>query len=285
MRSLVFLSLLFSILCPPVHGQAYLNKGGYTCAALQEQRTIIGIGLKAGDPIGLSMKGYFLKRFGLEVTGGYALGDRFSPYVLSTLDKEPTFTGFNYQTHEVNAAYAAQARLLMHFPLLANLPGLDWFVLAGYHYRYLDINYNYLFETTPGNPATTESRQTKYTIIDKGPEVGLGFEYVISGKLFSFFAEVSAMYKDNGITQKVAPLGGVGIRINLTNKAGKSKGSQKNMAKGRKKSSVNNTISDIASNQNGKRGLLTKAKKKTKRKTTVHKHKNRAVMGFDPDNF
>lgn len=281
MRSIVFLSLLFSIFCLQVQGQAYLNKGGYTCVALQEQRTIIGIGLKAGDPDGLTMKAYFLKRFGLEVSGGYALGDRFSPYALSTINKEPTFSGFTYQTHEVNAAYAAQARLLMHFPLFANLPGLDWFVLAGYHYRYLDINYHYTWLPN----GTSEEAKASYTIIDQGPELGLGLEYVVSGKPFSFFAEVSAMHKDNGINEKIAPLGGVGIRINLTSKAGKSKGSQKNMAKGRKKSSVTNTMSDIASNQNGKRGLLTKAKKKTKRKTTVHKHKNRAVMGFDPDNF
>lgn len=283
MRLFFILSLLFCLNCISALGQRHVTKE-YTCVVLQDKRTFLGIGVKAGDPISLTMKGYFLKRFGLEATAGYAMSGNFSPYVLSTLAKEPNFVGFTYQNHEVEVAYAAQARLLMHFPIKGNLPGLDWFILAGYHYRHLDINYHYIFKPTP---TSREAARTDYTIIDQGPELGIGFEYVLSGKPFAMFAEISAMRKDNGLNQKITPLGGIGIRFNIAApELDKKPTGQKQMKnKSVKKSSLINTLTDIGKNDKGRKGLKTKAKKKTRRKVTVHKHKSRIVPRGNTSDF
>ena len=184
----------------------------YTCVVQQEKRYIGGIGIKLGDPMSLSMKAYFLERFGFELTAGLGMSGNFSSYMVQTLENDPQFEGFAYSTHDIDASYAAQARLMMHFPIPGGIPGLDAYLLAGYQMRYVELDYHYIFRP---DPFTREADRADYTNIDQGPELGLGIEYAFSGLPLAAFAEISAMHKTNGIQKKLAPMGGIGFRVNI----------------------------------------------------------------------
>jgi hypothetical protein len=167
-----------------------------------------GIGLRLGDPTGLSAKKYLSNgralEFNLGSSGnwGYDYRDRF-------YDNDD-FRTYDYLGYKRNGAVSLQAHLLFQtdFP---DAKGLQWYWGFGPQLRFNTYTYNYRYD---GGNAWIYVTET-VTDNDFGADAIIGLEYYIPNAPLSVFADVNVLLElfDNPFS--LFGQGGLGIRYNL----------------------------------------------------------------------
>jgi hypothetical protein len=166
-----------------------------------------GIGIRLGDPVGVTYKKYTDKSKAFEfILGTAAPGWRYGYYHNSFIAQDD-FNGFRYRTHDVLSVISFQGRLQFHHNI--NIQGMegkwDWYWGVGGALRLAKVRYYY---DDNNGMAVREN----YTDVDLGPEGMGGMEYTFENIPLSVFAEVSLMLE---IADRftVQPLSGAGARF------------------------------------------------------------------------
>ncbi|GAA0891886.1 hypothetical protein GCM10009122_15650 [Fulvivirga kasyanovii] len=146
-----------------------------------------GLGLRIGDPVGISYKAYLPGSTAVEFTLGTTSRNRHSAYYKDTFNALDRYDGLRYSDHDVKYTLALQGRYLLHNPFPANVEGrLDWYWGLGGQFRLSKVEYTYFSEST------LFANDTK-TNIDLGPEGILGVEYEFKDYPIVGFSEVSLL--------------------------------------------------------------------------------------------
>jgi hypothetical protein len=164
------------------------------------------IGLRVGDPVGLTYKKYFRRgikalEFGIGTTGAAW----HENYYKNSFKKIGRFQGFNYQSHIVESTIYLQARYMVNNQIVFEGIQGEWLWYWGFGAVAKSARIQYRYNDN-GTMFTRE-----YTDIDLGPEIIIGTEYKIEGVPINVFGEVSLMGE---IINRVGVrnFGGVGIR-------------------------------------------------------------------------
>lgn len=187
----------------------------YSCPVLESIKSPHAIGVRIGDPIGITYKAWFLDRFGFEVIAGTSLGGVYVNFVRENFDLNPDYDTLTYVGHTNNYTASVQARLVMHNPLpeaISGTRGVDWYIGIGAMYRIIDVNYTYEAGIDLVN---FEIGSFDEQLSVAGPEGILGFEYLLPGTQYSAFGEGGVFYDLLNDNSEVRFQGGVGLRYNL----------------------------------------------------------------------
>ncbi|MEM6525399.1 MAG: hypothetical protein AAGF85_03605 [Bacteroidota bacterium] len=164
------------------------------------------VGLRVGDPFGLSYKQYGNNRTALEFTIGTTSRNRHGAYYKDKFGKINDFDRFNYSDHTVDFTLATQGRYLLHYSFPANVEGrLDWYWGLGAHLRISTLEYAYFDESESLN-------FDERTNFDLGPEGVLGMEYEFQDYPIVGFGEFSLLGEVVDQPLKFRLFAAVGIR-------------------------------------------------------------------------
>jgi hypothetical protein len=160
--------------------------GGGTFAHAQKHT----VGLRLGDPMGITYKNYLSKTQSAEFILGSASPNWHWDYYQRSFEHYAQFDGDRYISHEVLSTLYLQARYLLNYNIqIEGMVGkLDWYWGLGALLK--TANVRYTFQDLSGN--TPVETGTKYDI-DFGPEGIIGLEYKFSNIPLSVFGETSLM--------------------------------------------------------------------------------------------
>jgi hypothetical protein len=190
-----FLCLTFTTLC-------------VTIAFGQRQ----GIGLRIGDPLGLTYKKYYNRgvqalEFGLGTTGA----GWHQQYYRNSFKAIDRFDDFSYRSHIVQSTMYLQMRYLVNNKIV--FQGMEgewnWYWGFGLMMKTAKVRYTYADQSTPQVTASSS-----YVDVDFGPEGIIGMEYTFEDLPLSVFGETSLMLE---VVNRFGfrPYGGAGIRYNF----------------------------------------------------------------------
>lgn len=146
-----------------------------------------GIGLRVGDPLGVTWKVYLPERAAVEVNFGTTSRNWHSSYYRDTFNGLDRYDGFRYSSHDVRYTLALQGRYLLHHSFPANVEGrLDWYWGVGGQLRLSKVDYTYFTQEMVLNSDTKNN-------LDLGPEGILGAEYELQDYPIVTFGEVSLL--------------------------------------------------------------------------------------------
>lgn len=168
-----------------------------------------GIGLRLGEPLGITYKRYLPNNKAIEFgLGTQPRGWNTSYYRNSFEDR---YDDLDFRSHKVKSAVYLQARYLLHNNI--NTQGiegkLDWYWGVGAVLKSAKVEYRYRQELTP----FAEGKRSR-TDIDFGPEIIGGLEYTFQDIPLSVFGELSLMVEIVD-RQTIRGLGGLGLRYNF----------------------------------------------------------------------
>lgn len=146
-----------------------------------------GIGIRLGEPTGVTYKNYFARGRAFELGIGTAATGWNSNYYESSFRKRNG--AYNYTSHQVDNIVYLQGRYLLNYEVpVRDVEGrFDWYWGVGAVLKAAQVHYYYTDDTPPYT--FSESR----TDIDFGPEGILGAEYKFEDLPITLFAEVSLM--------------------------------------------------------------------------------------------
>lgn len=167
-----------------------------------------GLGLRLGDPFGLSYKYYMQGNKAFEANFGSTFPGFYSGYFSNTFNDVEGYERATYLGHTVNFAVAANARLLAHQDFPEDIDGLQWYFGVGAQIRLIGVDYRFL---TSAEIMRTES----YTDVGLGPEGIIGAEYIIPDTPLTAFIDLSLFLEiyDNPLLFRFQ--GGLGMRYNF----------------------------------------------------------------------
>jgi len=170
------------------------------------------IGLRIGDPIGITYKRYLPNNRAVEFGIGTASSGWNSYYYENSFKKASRYDNYDYRGQKVRGTVYFQGRYLFHYniPIEGMVGKLDWYWGAGAVLKVATIDYTYQSKTSPFNV----ERDTR-TDIDFGPEGIAGMEYTFQDVPLSVFGEISLMleFVDRPLTFRT--FGAVGVRFNF----------------------------------------------------------------------
>ncbi len=170
-----------------------------------------GIGLRLGEPFGVTYKRYLSDYKAIEFIIGRNYNGN-SNYYRRNFDDINGFNNLNYVSHNVDIAFAFQARWLSHFDFLDDhISGLKAYYGLGALMGYNKVDYLVDNLEVPGVLLVEETRNN----FDLGAEGILGIEYTLHNAPVSFFGETSLYTEvaDNPFRLRV--LGAIGARYNF----------------------------------------------------------------------
>jgi len=168
-----------------------------------------GIGLRLGDPVGLTYKKYLPRNHAFEFGIGGASPQWHRTYYQNSFDEYSQYDNYRYIGHTVESTVYLQARYLFHYNIpVEGMEGkLDWYWGAGGMLKIAKIKYKY--QDLENNPAT---RTDVKTDIDIGPEGILGLEYFFEDIPLTVFGEASLLVELADRPGSVRAFGGLGLR-------------------------------------------------------------------------
>jgi hypothetical protein len=165
-----------------------------------------GIGLRIGDPLGVSYKMYMQGNTALEFVFGTVSRNSHNAYYKDTFRKKDKFDDFIYSDHDVDYTIVLMGRYLFHEAFPANVEGrLDWYYGGGVQLRVSNVNYQYFDELD-----NIDSEEI--TNIDLGPEAILGVEYELKDYPIVGFGEVSLLMELVDRPFHFRAFGAIGVR-------------------------------------------------------------------------
>lgn len=170
------------------------------------------IGLRLGDPLGITYKKYLPGERALEFNLGSTNVGFYSSYHSNTFRRTSDYDNFRYNGNSVDYAIGFQARYLFHKDFSQITPGMDWYYGFGGQVRLMGVTYEYIVVDGPNAGRFGSDERTN---IDIGPEAIIGLEYDIPEVPLSAFAEISLFAEiiDNPIRFRMQ--GAIGIRYNF----------------------------------------------------------------------
>ncbi len=193
------------------------GKARVVCPIFEESKyPYQGIGIKLGDPFALTYKFYAHKNFAIAIDGGTAASGLYNQYHRGNFEK---FTNadtlgerqsISYLSHLVKSEWVLEGKFLYQQNATKLLKGLQWYIGAGWQWRTLSIEYEYLLDLRFNE---TEIGRFDVNNLTMGPTGVLGFEYAYFQLPISAFIEIE-MYadvlEDPGWTRFQ---GGIGLRV------------------------------------------------------------------------
>jgi len=180
-------------------------------AAAQAQSFEHGIGLRLGEPFGITYKRYLSDYKALEFIIGrnYNLG---SGFYRRDFNNTNNFNGLAYVGHTVDVAFAFQARWLSHVDFLDDhIEGMKGYYGLGALMGYNRVDYLVDNIEVPGVLLFEETRNN----FDLGAEAIAGVEYTLYNFPVSFFGEVSLYTEIADNPFRFRLLGAIGARYNF----------------------------------------------------------------------
>lgn len=156
-----------------------------------------GLGLKLGDPTGLSVKRYLNERLGVEFVVGRTniltddtyYEDAFDEYIRDDLDLDASRA--TYQNYSTSTPVALQINFTFHedlAPMGNTLPGFEWYYGGGVQLGCQQFRYDYEYRLDNGN---IDFRESEYEAnLDFGPSGLIGLEYFIPDLPLAIYADM-----------------------------------------------------------------------------------------------
>lgn len=176
-------------------------------AAAQHQ----GIGLRIGDPSGLTYKRYLSNSsHAFELGIGSVQPGRNQFYYQNSFDEYDKFDNDVYQTHSIESTLYLQGRYLKQYPFpIEGVAGdFEWYWGIGALFKVAKVNYR--FRDDNGF-----SQRDIVTDVDFGPEVPLGMEYTFEDVPLTLFSEIGLVIELTDRPGTLLLKGAVGIRYNF----------------------------------------------------------------------
>lgn len=165
------------------------------------------IGLRLGDPTGITYKKYFGRTKAVEFGIGSAIPGWHNTYYRNSFNAHGPYNGFAYRSHTVQSTLYLQGRYLLHYDIyVQGMEGeWDWYWGAGGLLKFSSVQYRFQNNEPPFNESDT------YNDVDFGPEGMVGMEYTFEGIPLTVFGELSLMLE---IIDRVTlrPFSGIGAR-------------------------------------------------------------------------
>lgn len=173
------------------------------------QRLNQGIGLRLGDPVGITYKKYLPHSQAVELILGGASASWHRTYYQNSFDEYSQYDNYRYIGHTVESSVYLQGRYLFHYniPVEGMVGKLDWYWGLGAMMKVAKVKYRY--QDLEGGPA---SRTDVKTDFDIGPEGIGGIEYFFEDIPLSVFGEASVMVELADRPGAVGVFGAVGLR-------------------------------------------------------------------------
>ncbi len=187
------------------------NKALNTCRGIKNKPVHLGIGLRVGDPVGLTAKVYFPENLAFEIVLGSALNGLYANYHAENFNAYTSNENYSYVGHTVNYIAAGQARLLWHIPLPHRLPGMSVYGGLGIQMRQTSLTYLQREKRSAGSD-TGLLREVDYVYNLYRPELSVGCEHIMERLPVSVFAEVNYLFDFEKEYYDTNFTGGLGIR-------------------------------------------------------------------------
>ena len=196
------------------------NKAKIVCPVFDKSKyPYHGIGMKFGDPFAFTYKYYANKNFavaadiGKPASGLYNryFRERFTSYRQDTLSQGASV---RYLTHSVKSDFIGELKLLYHIDAKIISQGLQFYVGAGWEWKYSKIRYDYIYEETDITNPNGTNTIGNFTVsrFTQGPQAVIGIEYSYFQLPISAFMELeyfTDVQLDPGWSRAE---GGVGLR-------------------------------------------------------------------------
>ncbi|MBN8576529.1 MAG: hypothetical protein J0L66_06270 [Cytophagales bacterium] len=170
------------------------------------------VGLRLGDPVGITYKKYYNRSHAVELGIGTAPAHWSSNYYLNSFNEYARYNNYRYRNHTVQSTLYLQGRYVWHYRIPAeNLDGtLEWYGGAGALFKAAKVQYRFQNREAPFAAGTDV-----ITDFDLGAEGIAGLEYTFPDVPITIFGEASLFLElaDRPFTMRV--LGGLGVRYNF----------------------------------------------------------------------
>jgi hypothetical protein len=180
--------------------------------ALSQRRPTEAVGLRLGDPVGITYKRYLPGNHAFEAIFGGSPHGWHHAYYQNAFEDYSQYDQYTYFSHTVETAIYLQARYLLQYniPVEGMIGKLDWYWGVGGLLKFAKVRYRYL------NPDANPTTQANIKIdVDLGPEAILGMEYLFEDVPIAVFGEASFAVEILDRPGAFIGLGAVGIRYNF----------------------------------------------------------------------
>ncbi len=170
-----------------------------------------GIGLRAGEPSGISFKKYLPRNKAIELGLGTTTFGWNGNYYRNAFRDFDRYEGYDYHSHQVRNTIYLQAKYLLqnNIQIEGMMGKLDWYWGIGGLLKMAQIDYRFRDNTTTNNGLDTR------TDIDLGPEGIIGMEYTFEDVPLTIFGDISLMIEFADRPGTFRGLSGVGVRYNF----------------------------------------------------------------------
>lgn len=181
-----------------------------------------GIGLRGGDPSGLTLKKY-MDGNALEISFGRThwfsgrgwYDNRFHDWYR---DNDYSYQEFQYVGYRSSVPLGLQVHYMWQKPIgrvaESNMKGLDWYIGFGGQLRVQSYTFDYRYKLF-GDPQWYYAKGDRVTDIDIGADGVIGLEYTFNKIPLSLFADATLFMEIVDQPFRFWMQGGIGIRYNF----------------------------------------------------------------------
>jgi hypothetical protein len=182
------------------------------CSIAQTQTHSLGIRL--GDPLGITYKQYLPNNRALEFIVGSAPKNWHGRYYKTSFDHFSRYDDDIYESHTVKSTISFQGRYLFHHNIAMEGPAaegkLDWYWGVGGMLRVAKVRYYYQQRSLP-----FAHENDLRTDLNLGTDLIGGIEYTFEDIPLTLFADFSLFIEFADRPGAVKLLGGTGARLNF----------------------------------------------------------------------
>lgn len=183
-------------------------------AQAQHDDTPNSIGLRLGDPIGISYKRYLRNSRAVEFVLGSGANGWYGRYYKDSFDHFSRYDNDRYLSHRVESTVTVLGRYLFHHNIAMEGPAsegtLDWYWGLGGMLRTAKVRYHY-----QENFAPFLVKNDTRNDITFGPEAIIGMEYTFEDIPLTLFGEFSLLIEIADRPGAVKFSGATGARFNF----------------------------------------------------------------------
>ena len=182
------------------------------CAYAQEYQW--GIGLRFGDPLGITVKKYLSDKNALELNFGSTPLKWFEEDLFNICGRgrEPQWDDYNCLSRTHSAPIALEVNYLFHNDI-KELDGLTWYFGFGGQFRFVSFSYQYQYKPFDGSNWVSDKITT--TEFDIGGNGVIGLEYIFKDYPVSVFVDFILFMEIVDNPFFFIPQGGIGARYNF----------------------------------------------------------------------
>lgn len=186
--------------------QSSANAGSNNRSSASNADKNISLGLRFGDPAGLTLKKYngstaWEINLGRSYRWGYRYDDRFYRY-----DRFHDRKGYDYKGHDAGPTTALQVHWLKHHDI-AGASNLQFYFGVGPQARFTNVHYRYKYDD--------KEYYERFTDVDLGVDGVIGLEYTIPGAPLSIFLDGNVFVEVFDAPGWIHGQSGIGIRYNF----------------------------------------------------------------------